>query len=309
MKFVIMLLLSEILCGVSIMPIRRRRVARKPKRRAPMKKRVARKGRGSNRTTDYAKCVEIQETQLVAVADAAGENVGAAMNFCLADYQRPQEIAHAYKYYRASNVEITFIPYYNFAATGGLPNLRLPQLYMSVDRLSNRWIAPNETECLERGISPKVFNRKCKLTFKPNLLQEIALETRQPADGGGVPQGIDLAGFLNSTALFNKWLPTQQSYGYNVAPPANQVNQVLAPGGVNPYALRYHGAIYCASIEGQAPGTNFIVGDIQLKVTWEFKGPRALKSLPPQPEPNPVVVTSSQGNPGATPNTQQTTYP
>lgn len=288
--------------------VRRRRVVKKrragPKR---MRKGVGRSG--AKRTSDYAKCVEIQETQLVATADAGGENVGALMNFCLADYQRPQEIAHAYKYYRASNVEITFIPYFNVSQAGGGGNTRLPQLYMSVDRLSNRWIAPTETECLERGISPKVFNKKCKLSFKPNLLQEIALETRQPADGGGVAQGIDLAGFMNSTALFNKWLPTQQSFGYNVAPPTNQVNQVLAPGGVNPYALRYHGAIYCASIEGQAPETAIVCGDIQLKVTWEFKGPRGLKTNLPVAEPNPVVATSSQGNPGATPNTQPTTYP
>lgn len=286
--------------------VRRRRIAKK--RPARKGKKMVRKG-GSQRTTDYAKVVEIQETPFYAVADVAGENVGALMNFCLADYQRPQEVAHAYKYYRASKVEMTFIPYFNIAQTGGGAASRLPQLYMSVDRLSNRWIAPTETECLERGISPKVFNRKMKLTFKPNLCQGVSLETRQPADGGGVPQGIDLLGYQNSISVFNKWLPTQQSFGYQVAPPNNQVNQVLAPLGVNPYALRYHGAIYCASIEGMAPGTSITCGDIQVKVTWEFKGPRALKTNSPQPEPNPVVATSSQGNPGAIPNTQPTTYP
>lgn len=287
--------------------VRSRRVAFRKKKLMGKRKGVGRAR--MNRTSDYAKVVEIQETQLVATADAGGENVGALMNFCLADYQRPQEVAHAYKYYRASKVEITFIPYFNVSQTNGGAASRLPQLYMSVDRLSNRWIAPTETECLERGISPKMFNRKCKLVFKPNLVQGVSLETRQPADGGGVPQGIDLVGYQNSIAVFNKWLPTQQSFGYNATTPPTQVNQVLAPLGVNPYALRYHGAIYCASIEGQAPNTAIIVGDIQLKVTWEFKGPRALKTNAPQPEPNPVVATSSQGNPGATPNTQQTTYP
>lgn len=291
---------------------RPRRIVRK--RRAGGKRMRKPVGKaGAKRTSDYAKCVEIQETQLVATADAAGENVGALMNFCLADYQRPQEIAHAYKYYRASNVEITFIPYFNVSQTGGAAAARLPQLYMSVDRLSNRWIAPTETECLERGMSPKVFNKKCKLTFKPNLLQEIALETNQPAEGGGLPLGINVAGFMNATALFNKWLPTQQSFGYTQNPAlgsgVTQTGQVLAPMGVNPYALRYHGAIYNASIEGQAPETAIVVGDIHLKVTWEFKGPRALKTNRPVPEPNPVVTTSSQGSANAVPNTQQTTYP
>lgn len=290
--------------------LRRRRVVR---RRPAVKKGYKARGKrmmsNLKRKSDYAKCVEIQETQLVAVTDRSGENVGALMNFCLADYQRPQEIAHAYKYYRASKVEITFIPYFNVAQTSGAANTRIPQLYMSVDRVSNQWIAPTETECLERGISPKMFNKKHKLVFKPNLIHGMSLETRQPTDGQGIPAGIDLAGFQNSVAVFNKWLPTQQSLGYNVNTPPQQINQVLAPLAVNPYALRYHGAIYCASVEGQAPDTNFICGDIQLKVTWEFKGPRALKTNLPQGEPNPVVATSSQGNPGAVPNTQPTTYP
>lgn len=291
--------------------VRRRRVVRRRpgmgRKRMGMRKAV---GRAKvQRTSDYAKCVEIQETQLVATNDAAGESVGAVMNFCLADYQRPQEIAHAYKYYRASKCEITFIPYFNIAQTTGVAQSRLPQLYMTVDRLSNRWIAPTETEMLERGCTPKLFTKKRKLVFKPNLLQEISLETRQPTDGGGVPQGIDLAGFQNATAVFDKWLPTQQSFGYSLTPGTAQTGQVLAPQGVNPYALRYHGAAYVVGIEGLAAGQPYIVGDVQVKITWEFKGPRALKTNAPLPEPNPYVVTSSQGNPGAVPNTQPTTYP
>lgn len=284
------------------------------RRRKPVMrvKRVARKkaiGRARvKRTSDYAKCVEIQETKMVAINDANGDSVGANVSFCLADYQRPQEIAHAYKYYRASKCEITFIPYFNIAQTGGGAATALPQLYYSVDRVSNRFIAVTENECLERGISPKLFNRKRYMSFKPNLLQEMSLETRQPADGQGVPQGIDLAGFQNAVPVFNKWLPTQQSYGYNIVGQP-QINQVMAPDGVNPYALRYHGAIFCPAVEGLGPGVPMVVGDIQVKITWEFKGPRALKTNAPVATPNPYVATSSQGNPGAVPNTQPTTYP
>lgn len=294
------------------MPLRRtrkplRKVARKPRRM--MRKKPVGRALGK-RSSDYAKCVEIQETKIVAINDAVGESVGGLINFCLADYQRPQEIAHAYKYYRASKVEVVFIPYFNLAQTAGAGATQLPQMYMSVDRLSNRWIAPTETECLERGITPRLFNKKLTMSFKPNLLQEMSLETYQPADGGGTPLGIDLAGFQNATAVFNKWLPTQQSYGYSrIAGGQTQVNQVLAPNGVNPYALRYHGAIFCPAVEGLAPGTTLTVGDFQLKVTWEFKGPRSLKTNAPLPEPNPYVSTSSQGAPGAIPNTQPTNYP
>lgn len=284
--------------------IRRRRPAgRRPKRM------MKRKGVGRarvKRTSDYAKCVEIQETQLVAVNDQTGESFGGLITFALADFQRPQEIAHAYKYYRASKCEVTWIPYYNIAQTGGGNATRMPQLYYGVDRVSNRFIAPTESECLERGMTPKVFTRKCKLTFKPNLLQELSLETNQPSEGGGTGIGVDTAGFLNATALFDKWLPTQQSYGYSAAVPG-QIGQVLAPYGVNPYAVRYHGAIFCPSIEGLTTATP--VGDIQVKITWEFKGPRALKTEAPLPEPNTYQATSSQGATHAVPNTQPTTYP
>ena len=282
---------------------------RPPRRRPGMKRRGLKPKRGARmvRSSDYAKLVETTENRIIAVTDAAGESVGSFLNFCLQDYQRAQEVAHAYKWYRAAKVEVIFIPYFNIAQTGGAGATQLPQMYMAVDRLSNRFIAPTETECLERGITPRLFNKKLRLMFKPNLLQEISLETRQPTDGGGVPQGIDLAGFQNATALFNKWLPTQQSFGYSLAP--GQVNQVLAPNGVNPYALKYHGVIFNPAIEGLAPNANVLCGDYQVKITWEFKGPRALKTNLPNPEPNPYVATSSQGNPPAVPNTQPTTYP
>lgn len=293
------------------------RMIRRPRRKAPIRRRrVARKkavGRPSvKRTSDYAKCVEIQETTLMAVTDAGGASVGAVMNFCLADFQRPQEIAHAYKYYRASKVEMTFIPYYNIAQTGGAAATRLPQLYLTVDRLSNRWIAPTENEMLERGVTPKIFNRKRKLVFKPNLLQGVSLEVSQNNTGPALT-GITATGYQNAIALFDKWLPTQQSMGYSsVQVPGGggtQGENALTPLGVNPYALRYHGAAYCPAIEGIVNTEGFAVGDIQLKVTWEFKGPRALKMLTPQVDPNPYAATSSQGAAYATPNTQPTTYP
>lgn len=290
------------------MPIRTTRRPRRIARRKPMVMKRKAVGRARmKRTSDYAKVVEIQETQLFAVNDNGGNSVGAVMNFCLADYQRPQEVAHAYKYYRASKCEISFIPYFNIAQTGAAAATRLPQLYYGVDRVSNRWIAPTETECLERGMSPKLFTKKRKLAFKPNLLQELNLETNQPSEGGGTGIGVDTVGFLNATALFDKWLPTQQTYGYSDALPG-QIGQVLAPQGVNPYAVRYHGAIFCPSIEGVGT-TPVAVGDIQVKITWEFKGPRALKTNAPIAEPNPYVVTSSQGGSHAVPNSQPTTYP
>lgn len=290
--------------------VRRRRAVRRPIRRRKVMRKSVGKAR-IKRTSDYAKCVEIQETPLVAINAADGDSVGAVMNFCLADFQRPQEIAHAYKYYRAAKVEITFIPYFNIAQTSGAAGTRLPQLYMTVDRLSNRWIAPTETELLSRGVSPRIFTKKHKLVFKPNLLQGVSLEASQNNTGPALT-GITALGYQNAVALFDKWLPTQQSMGYSsVQVPGGggtMGENTLTPLGVNPYALRYHGASYVPAIEGLGTEPTTI-GDIQLKVTWEFKGPRALKTNLPQVDPNPYAVTSSQGAAYATPNTQPTTYP
>ena len=289
---------------------RRSRAGLRKKRNIMLRRRVRKPVRRAlgNRKADYARVVEIQETPLIAVGNQAGESVGAQMSFCLADYQRPQEVAHAYKYYRASKVEITFIPYYNVSQTQTGVGARLPQLYMSVDRVGNQWIAPTEAECLERGMTPSVFNKKRKLVFKPNLLQVIDLEANQPSDGTGKGLGIDVLGAINSVPLFNKWLPTQQSFGYTAPAGAGaQLNQTITPKSVNPYALRYYGAIYCAAVEGLV-NSNLAVGDIQVKVTWEFKQPRALKTNAPQPEPNPYAATSMSTN-GVVANTQPTTYP
>lgn len=293
-----------------------RRTGRVGRKNRPGKKRMGlkrkmmrRRGARAVKSVDYAKCVEVTETPMIANTINTGQSTGMNVEFCLQDYQRAQEIAHAYKYYRASKVEVIFIPYFNIAQTGGGGATQLPQLYYGIDRVGNRGIAVTEEECLERGMTPRLFNKKIKLTFKPNLLQGISLETRQPGDGQGTPLGIDLIGYQNSVPLFNKWLPTQQSYGYNITPGTSQVNQVLAPLGVNPYALKYYGFLFNPAIEGQAPGTQLPVGDYHVKITWEFKSPRALKTLAPTPELNPYVNTSSQGNPGAVPNTQPTTYP
>jgi len=289
---------------------RRRPAARRPlRKRMPMRRKRIGIGRApTSRSSDYAKVVEIVESPLTATSDANSENTGGLITWCLQDYQRPQEVAHAYKYYRLAKVEVSFIPYFNIAQTGGAAASRVPQLYMTIDRVSNRWIIPTESELLSRGVSPKLFNRKVKMTFKPNLLQELSLETNQPSEGGGTGIGVDTVGFLNATALFNKWLPTQQSYGYSAAVPG-QVGQLLAPNGVNPYAVKYHGLAFVCSVEGQAANTQIVVGDVQYKCTWEFKGPRALKSELPNAELNPYVATSSQGAYHATPNTQPTTYP
>jgi len=286
--------------------VRMARKRRAPGRRRPMvRNRKMRKavGRASGkRTSDYAKLVEIQETQLIATGDPTGESVGGQISWTLADFQRPQEVAHAYKYYRASKVEITFIPYYNVSQTQTGVGARLPQLYATIDRVGNQWIAPTETEMLSRGVTPKVFNKKVKLSFKPNLLQIIDLEA--VTDSGSPGAHLTKLGAVNSVPIFNKWLPTQQSSGF--VPMAGQVGQII-PKAVNPYALRYYGAMFCASVEGLTAAT-LPVGDIQYKVTWEFKGPRALKTLPPLVEPNPVYATSTNVD-GVVANTQPTTYP
>ena len=272
-------------------PLRRRRM---PLGRAMMK-----------RKSDYARVVEANETSIV--TDATG-NYGLTYYTQLSEFQRAQEVAHAYKYYRCAKIELEFVPYANFATTNGTAPGRLPQLYFTVDRVANVQITPTEVEMQERGISPKLFRSTMKYSWRPNLLQLVQLETNQPADGSGNPLGINLVNAINSVPLFNKWLPTQQGFGFkaNAAAGEPQTGLEVAQGFVNPYALKYYGATVLISVEGSA--TEVAVGDLIQKVTWEFKGPRALLTNEPAKEIYLPQTTTSTGA-GVVPNSQPTNYP
>lgn len=287
--------------------VRRRKASGRPRR--PLRRNLRRKPLGRammKRKSDYARLVETSEVQIVAVNRGA-ESYGGVTSFTLADFQRAQEVAHAYKYYRASKVQVTFIPYYNIAQTGGAGATRLPQLYFTVDRVANKLITPTESEMLERGVAPKLFTKKLTYSWKPNILQEVNFETSQAADPGGAPLGIGVLGALNSIAVFNKWIPTQQGFGYTGAIGNTQTGQQIVPNGINPYSIQYYGAAWVPSVE-TGGDASVPCGDLQVKITWEFKEPRALKTERPTAPPNPYAATSMT-TVGVVANTQPTQYP
>lgn len=260
-------------------------------------------GRMVRRKTDYARVVEAFETPITTDATGVYSNVH---QYSLSDFQRAQEVAHAYKYYRAAKIELIFVPYATQALTNGAAASRMPQLYFTLDRVGNAYINPTEAEMLERGVAPKIFKGINKFTFKPNLLQHVQLETNQPAEGGGLPLGINVINAINSIPVFNKWLPTQQSYGFTPLPPNAQTGQQVVQMASNPYALKYYGAVSVIDVE--TAGTALAIGDLMTKITWEFKSPRALKTNAPAPEPIESAATSMM-NPGVVANTQPTMYP
>lgn len=290
------------------MPRLARRSTRKPRRalgrRAKPVKRRARRTGLSVRKTDRAVVVESQESPII----TNGSGVY-TLNFTtqLSDFQRAQEVAHAYKWYRCAKVELIFVPYATFAQTNGAVAARMPQLYYTLDRVNNMWIVPSEAEMLERGISPKLFKRTMKFSYRPNLLQHVQLETGQPrGEPEGRGTGIEALNAINSIPLYNKWLPTQQSYGwkYGGVPTSQTVIQVVQPAS-NPYALKYYGSVAVIDIEG---GNDQQIGDLMTKVTWEFKGPRALVTNAPSIEPY-YSATMSMIQPGVVANQQPTNYP
>lgn len=282
----------------------RKMIRRRPKRRAGARKprRAVRKAGASKRTTDFAKVVEGSETYLT--TGPQGE-LGAVFTTSLSQFQRAQEVAHAYKYYRCAKIELQFVPYANFATVGALGPGRLPQMYFTVDRVANQNMIPFEAEMIERGISPRTFNKKLTYSWKPNLLQHVQMECGQPVEGGGLPLGINVLNAINSIPLMNKWLPTQQSYGYTAVVPNVQGGHTITQPSSNPYALKYYGAAYCID---QELGQSQQIGDLITKVTWEFKGPRALKTNAPTAF-LPDSDATSMMNPGVIANTQPTQYP
>jgi len=254
-------------------------------------------------TPNYAVITEGAEDVLN--LDASG-NYSFNYTTSLSEFQRAQEVAHSYKFYRAKKIELIFVPYANIATVGGPNASRLPQLYFQVDRVANQWIKPTEEEMIERGVRPRLFKKKMSFSWKPSLLQNVQLETNQPTDGQGLPLGIDVINAINSVPVFNKWLPTQQSYGFTAQAPNQQVTQQVVQPSSNPYALRYYGAVFCINQENG--GEAMAVGDLITRVTWEFKGPRALKTNAPTPQV-PVSSATSMSTPGVVANTQPTNYP
>lgn len=282
------------------------KMARRSKKKAVRRVTRPRKALGRAtmaRKSDYARVVEANESSIV--TDGTGV-FGLTYTTQLSEFQRAQEVAHAYKYYRCAKIELEFVPYANFATTGGAANARLPQLYFTVDRVANQQIVPTEAEMQERGISPKLWRSAMKFSWKPSLLQHVQLETNQPTDGGGQGLGIDVINAVNSVPLFNKWLPTQQSYGFANQGGQQQILQNVTQNSSNPYALKYYGATACIDVEGATQV--LAVGDLIQKVTWEFKGPRALKTNAPAKEPY-INANTSMMNPGTVANSQPTTYP
>lgn len=261
-------------------------------RRRTMYKPKTMRSAGAN----YAKLVETTQQQILT-------EIGGNQVFSLSECQRAQEVAHSYKFYRLKKVDIDFLPYANIAAVGAGANAKMLQLYAKVDRVCNQNIALTEAEALERGIRPKLFKSKISYTFKPNLLQIVQLEVNQPADGGGRPLGVNAVNAQNSIPIYNKWLPTQQSFGYNPGP-TPQLGLTINQNSTNPYALNYYGFIFVITSDG---GTPLPAGDLQIRLHWEFKGARALTTLSPNPITDAEPVTSSTA--GAVPNTQPTNYP
>lgn len=255
---------------------------------------------GSN-SGNYATLIETNQFDLSA-------NIGQNYNFTLNDYQRAQEVAHSYKYYRLSKLIVKFIPYANVnsVGAGGVGN-RIPQLYATVDRVSNMLTNPDENEMLERGVKSYQFTKSRTIVFKPNLLQIINLEMNQPADGGGRPLGINTISAQNSTPIFNKWLPTQQSESYGQVGVEPQIGITELPMASNPYCLKYYGLTYLLSQQDAPVGTT--LGEVHISACWEFKGARGLKGNRPGGLPLIDNQATSSINPAVQINTQPTSYP
>lgn len=235
-------------------------------------------------------------------------NAGQFFEYTLNDCERGQEVAHAYKYYRLKQVIVKFIPYANINSVGvGAAGNRIPQLYVTVDRVSNMLIAPDETEMLERGVKPHQFTKAKTIAFKPNLCQIIQLEMNQPADGGGHPLGINTVSAQSSYPIFDKWLPTQQSESYGQVGAEPQTGITELPYASNPYCVKYKGLTMLCSQQDAAPEA--VLGEIQTTCVWEFKGARHIKGNRPGELPVIDNIPTSSINPAVNINTQPSSYP
>lgn len=204
------------------------------KKRAPMKKKYARKGLKKQRNTrEYASC---SVARTLAPADT---NVPYSFDsITLADYQRAVAIARNYQRYRISSVKVTWKP--TFDTYSAALALQKPRLYYMIDK--NGSVPDNVTlEGLKQmGARPRELDEKSiSVTFKPAVLGEARINA-------GIPQA--------ASYLVSPWLSTAQN--------------PTAPGAWNPSEVSHQGIKFFIENFG---GNQQI--QMQLEVQFQFIKP------------------------------------
>lgn len=172
--------------------LRKKPVSRRPRRKAPVRRRRARIPRRSLNVPDVASC---SVTRTI-VPRVGGNFVGNTMydvhDVRLIDYDRAETIGLGYQFYRIKNVKLTFkFPYDTFQNGAGLS--ARPNFYWMIDKGQSLPANPTLEALKQMGARPTACDNKPKsVQFAPAVL------TVDESTGGVLPSQYRVSPWLST---------------------------------------------------------------------------------------------------------------
>lgn len=247
------------------MPARRRRVVR---RRRLGRKRLGLK-KIMNPLRDSARVVEVFST-----TDLSGGAPGEIQKFTLSQFPRALAVSKNFRFYRATKVELEFIPYANVFPAGQ----SFPELYYQYDPTA---ILINDEPTLAsmqgRGVLPVKWTQPIKRFYTPAVLRHENLITQMYKASDGETYYLNDAQPVSATPVKWKWYMTEQTFQPSVMP-ANGATTLTQVGPArDPTNLVYGASSYF--INSPLANAN-AVGRLLIRVHWQFKQPLVLNTTP-----------------------------
>lgn len=232
-------------------PIRRRRGARKGMRRMRI-------SRPLTAMRDRAKVVEVFES-----ADFGG-NTGLTQQFTLSQFDRALAVSKNFRYYRATKVEIEFIPFANVFPSG----TAFPELYYQQDYTAFTLAqAPNQAQMVSRGVIPIKWTKPIRKSYTPAVLRFEQMYTK--VYNTGPEYYVNDVQPITATPVKNKWYMTTQAYTASGQGGNPAVTYKVGPAA-DPTNLLYTGSAFYVGTPVAIVGN---IGRVFIRVHWEFKEP------------------------------------
>lgn len=266
----------------------RRRLARKPRRKAKkaVRRRKISRGIGSA-MAQYATIIES--------FDQAGEltaNFNLNLNaFSLGQFPRALQVSQFYKWYKAEYVEYEYTPYFN-TFDGTAASGQVPYLFSIMNRTQDVSGPPSgaitEDWLLSVGAKPRAFSKKIVIRYKPNWCAPGLIMTRTET----ALNAVSTAGI---EAKYG-WLAAPMNTGIPGVPATTMqpmtANASTFPAGFTmsqnfPQAVVYNGHAHYL-LTGPTNTPPIKVGNLVVRVKWCFKHPSSY-AIPPPPSIEEVV--------------------
>ena len=262
-----------------------------PRRRAPRRKRAARKGKKRTNRRNIPRGITAVQNQFCKVTETVAyqdilPGVQSPDSFNLMQFTRARFMATGFQHYKAAKCTWTYYPLYNtFATDTAVQGDTVPYIYTAMNRTGDG-IAPASLAAFQAmGAKPVKFIKKHIVSYRPNWTTpglpiqllgssgnyvDVTLGTRPCYDW------IDSSPFLSKN---NAGAPGQNTTGqlFVVEPPtiASDLNLALYTTVQTKSAaasVMYHGhhAIFDQFVTA---GVEKAIGRLTLTVEWHFKSP------------------------------------